>query len=61
MTSETQDTAASFASLHRAGTPLVLYNIWDAGSVKAAAKGSAPALGTSSLGTSSWAVAAAQG
>ena len=37
-----------FAALHRSGEPLLLYNIWDAGSARAVAEGSAPALATGS-------------
>ncbi|NIA68177.1 isocitrate lyase/phosphoenolpyruvate mutase family protein [Pelagibius litoralis] len=48
--------ARAFADLHVAGTPLVLYNIWDAGGAKAIAKAGAKA-----LATGSWSVAAAQG
>lgn len=47
---------ALFSSLHRAGTPLVLYNIWDAGSAKAVA-----AAGAAALATGSASVAAANG
>jgi len=47
---------ASFADLHVPGTPLVLYNIWDAGSAKALSEAGAKA-----LATGSWSVAAAQG
>ncbi len=50
------DRARAFAALHQPGTPLVLYNCWDAGSGAAIAKGGAPA-----LATGSWSVAAAQG
>ncbi len=50
------DQARAFAALHRAGDPIVLYNIWDAGSAKAVADAGAPA-----LATGSWSVAAAQG
>jgi len=50
------DKARSFAALHQKGDPLVLYNIWDAGSAKAVAAQGAPA-----LATGSWSVAAAQG
>ncbi|WP_412555580.1 isocitrate lyase/PEP mutase family protein [Shimia sp. MIT1388] len=50
------DRARAFAALHQPGTPLVLYNCWDAGSGTAIAKGGAPA-----LATGSWSVAAAQG
>lgn len=48
--------ARAFAALHNPGTPLVLYNIWDAGSAAALAKAGAQA-----LATGSWSVAAAQG
>lgn len=48
--------ATEFAKLHVKGTPLVLYNAWDAGSAKAVADGGAPA-----VATGSWSVAAAQG
>ena len=47
---------AEFHRLHRRDNPLVLPNIWDAGSAKAVADAGAKA-----LATSSWAVAAAQG
>src|SRR5262245_8278907 len=48
--------AKGFAALHIKGSPLVLYNAWDAGSAKAVCDAGAPA-----IATSSWAVAAAQG
>jgi len=48
--------ARSFTAMHRKGDPLVLYNIWDAGSANALADQGAPA-----LATGSWSVAAAQG
>lgn len=48
--------ATVFSELHMKGRPLVLYNIWDAGSARAVADGGAPA-----LATGSWSVAAAQG
>lgn len=48
--------ARHFASLHRKGDPLVLYNAWDAGSARAIA-----AAGAQAIGTSSWAIAAAHG
>ena len=51
-----KDKAAAFASLHRKGNPLIIYNIWDAGTAKAVADAGAKA-----LGTGSWSVAAAQG
>src|SRR5262245_36721567 len=50
------DKAARFAELHTKGAPLVLYNVWDAGSAKAVAEAGAPA-----IATSSWSVAEAQG
>lgn len=48
--------ALAFAALHKKGTPLVLMNVWDAGSAAAVAKAGAPA-----VATGSWSVAAAQG
>lgn len=45
-----------FRSLHVAGAPLVLFNIWDAGSARAVAAGGARA-----IATGSWSVAAANG
>ena len=48
--------AKRFAELHVAGTPLLLYNAWDAGSAKAILQAGAKA-----IATSSWSVAAAQG
>lgn len=48
--------ARAFADLHVPGRPLVLFNIWDAGSAKAVAEAGAPA-----LATGSWSVAAAHG
>ncbi|AKI01146.1 PEP phosphonomutase-like enzyme [Hoeflea sp. IMCC20628] len=48
--------AKHFAALHVAGDPLVLYNIWDAGSAKAVSDA-----GASAIATGSWSVAAAQG
>jgi len=50
------DKAKAFEALHRKGTPVVLYNIWDAGTAKAVGEGGAKA-----LATGSWSVAAAQG
>lgn len=47
---------AAFHALHRKGDPLILSNVWDAGSAKAVADAGAEA-----LATSSWAVAAAHG
>jgi 2-methylisocitrate lyase-like PEP mutase family enzyme len=48
--------AETFRSLHVSGRPLVLFNVWDAGSAKAVASSGAPA-----LATGSWSVAAANG
>ncbi len=48
--------AHTFKALHVKGTPLVLYNAWDAGSARAVADAGAPA-----IATGSWSVAAAQG
>ncbi|MEO1294002.1 MAG: isocitrate lyase/phosphoenolpyruvate mutase family protein, partial [Pseudomonadota bacterium] len=48
--------ARSFAALHVPGAPLVLYNIWDAGSAQAVEKAGATALATGSAS-----VAGAQG
>lgn len=47
---------ATFRSLHTPGQPLVLFNIWDAGTAKAVASAGARA-----LATGSWSVAAAHG
>ena len=48
--------AELFQSLHQKGNPLILYNIWDAGSAKTLQDAGAKA-----LATGSWAVAAAHG
>jgi hypothetical protein len=48
--------ANTFKALHVPGRPLILFNIWDAGSAKAVAAGGAKA-----LATGSWSVAAANG
>lgn len=50
------DKAKAFTDLHRKGDPVVLYNIWDAGSAKAVA-----GAGAKALATGSWSVAAANG
>ena len=50
------DKAQAFSDLHVKGNPLVLYNIWDAGSAQAVAKAGAKA-----VATGSWSVAEAQG
>lgn len=46
----------AFASLHQPGNPLILYNVWDAGSAKAVV-----AAGAKAIATGSWSVAAAHG
>jgi 2-methylisocitrate lyase-like PEP mutase family enzyme len=48
--------AEQFRALHIPGKPLILFNIWDAGSAKAVAAGGAKA-----IATSSWSVANANG
>lgn len=45
-----------FHSLHAMGAPVILYNVWDAGSAKAVQDAGARA-----IATSSWAIAAAHG
>lgn len=51
-----EDRAQRFRALHERGHPLILYNIWDAGSARAVAKAGAKALATGSAS-----VAAANG
>ncbi|EBA17545.1 hypothetical protein RSK20926_07402 [Roseobacter sp. SK209-2-6] len=51
-----QTRALAFAQRHQPGDPIVLYNIWDAGSALAVEQAGAQA-----LATGSWSVAAAQG
>jgi 2-methylisocitrate lyase-like PEP mutase family enzyme len=46
----------TFAALHQPGTPLILFNVWDAGSSVAIAKAGAKA-----IATGSWGVAGAHG
>ncbi len=48
--------AQTFKALHVPGNPIVLFNVWDAGSAKAVASSGAKA-----LATGSWSVAAAHG
>ncbi|MBP2442587.1 isocitrate lyase/PEP mutase family protein [Rhizobium leguminosarum] len=48
--------AKAFGALHSKGDPVILYNIWDAGTAKAVTEAGAKA-----LATGSWSVAAAQG
>lgn len=55
MSSQTEH-AQLFAALHVKGNPLILYNIWDAGSAKALQD-----VGAKAIATGSWAVAAAHG
>ncbi len=55
-TSTQADRAQSFANLHIPGKPLILFNIWDAGTARAVADA-----GAAALATGSWSVAAAQG
>ena len=43
-------------NLHIKGSPLILFNVWDAGSAKAIQK-----IGAKVIATSSWSVAAAHG
>jgi 2-methylisocitrate lyase-like PEP mutase family enzyme len=52
----TSDQFRLFASLHRPGNPVILYNAWDAGSAQAVAKAGAEAIATGSAS-----VAAAHG
>ena len=57
MTTKSQaEKARLFARLHVKGDPLVLYNIWDAGSARAVV-----GAGGRAIATGSWSVAAAQG
>ena len=46
----------NFAALHQPGNPLILFNIWDAGSAVAVSKAGAKA-----IATGSWGVAGAHG
>ena len=52
--SDQANKARTFAALHVKGNPLVLFNVWDAGSAKAVTEAGAKA-----LATGSWSVAAA--
>lgn len=52
MTNKTE----AFAALHIPGNPLILFNIWDAGSAAAVARA-----GTKAIATGSWGVAGAHG
>jgi 2-methylisocitrate lyase-like PEP mutase family enzyme len=51
-----KEKAKRFAELHVKGSPLLLYNAWDAGSARSVLEAGAKA-----IATSSWSVAAAQG
>ncbi|WP_324132413.1 isocitrate lyase/phosphoenolpyruvate mutase family protein [Bosea sp. (in: a-proteobacteria)] len=50
------DNAKLFTDLHQVGEPLILFNVWDAGSARAVASAGAKA-----IATGSWAVAASHG
>jgi 2-methylisocitrate lyase-like PEP mutase family enzyme len=54
--SDQERKARQFRELHVKGTPLVLFNVWDAGSARAVM-----AVGARAIGTSSWSVAHANG
>ena len=51
-----KEKADLFKSLHVKGSPVILFNIWDAGSARAVERAGAKA-----LATGSWSVAAANG
>jgi 2-methylisocitrate lyase-like PEP mutase family enzyme len=51
-----QERAAQFHQLHVKGEPVILFNVWDAGSAQAVARAGAKA-----IATGSWSVAAAHG
>ena len=46
--SSQEEKASVFASLHRPGAPLILFNAWDPGSAKAVAGAGAKAVATGS-------------
>ncbi len=46
--SSTNELARQFAALHVSGDPLILFNVWDAGSARAVASAGAKAIATSS-------------
>ena len=56
MSASWEEKAQAFAALHLRGDPLVLYNVWDAGSARIVAEAGARA-----VATGSWSVAAANG
>jgi len=51
-----QESAKAFSDMHVPGSPLVLFNAWDAGSARAVS-----AAGAAAIATGSWSVAAAHG
>jgi len=56
MTTGQIESAEIFKGLHIKGEPLILFNIWDAGSARTIEE-----VGAKAIGTGSWSVAAAQG
>jgi 2-methylisocitrate lyase-like PEP mutase family enzyme len=56
MMTSPKEKAQNFASLHKVGDPLILFNAWDPGSAKVVAEAGAKA-----IATGSWSVAAAFG
>lgn len=56
MTTNQTERANLFESLHTKGEPLILFNVWDAGSARALQD-----IGAKAIATGSWSVAAAQG
>src|SRR5687767_2703726 len=56
MTTTQTERADIFTSLHIKGDPLILFNVWDAGSARAIQE-----IGAKAIATGSWSVAAAQG
>jgi PEP phosphonomutase and related enzymes len=50
------DKARTFQELHKKGDPLIVFNVWDAGTAKALVE-----VGAKAVATGSWAVAAANG
>lgn len=55
MTNQTER-ADQFKNLHTKGEPLILFNVWDAGSARAMQE-----IGSKAIATGSWSVAASQG
>ncbi|HXQ34072.1 MAG TPA: isocitrate lyase/phosphoenolpyruvate mutase family protein, partial [Anaerolineales bacterium] len=51
-----KEKAKLFTSLHIKGSPVILFNIWDAGSARAIEE-----VGAKAIATGSWSVAAANG